>query len=187
VYHRQAIIVPDALQRGHAASTARRTLRMAAFILFTAIGAQLAVPLPFSPVPITMQTLFVVLAGMTLGPRDGFIAIVSYLALGLGGAPVFAGFAFGPTAFTGLTGGYLFAFPVAAYAAGRVAELFPGRRAGILTGALTGSLLILVSGTSYLALLTGRSISGALPLAFFPFIPGEIAKALLAVAVSPRR
>jgi hypothetical protein len=73
-----------------------RIARILLFAGFTAVGAQLAVRLPFTPVPLTLQTLFVVMAGLTLGPRDGFYAMASYLGMGLLGAPVFAGFTFGP-------------------------------------------------------------------------------------------
>ncbi|MDD3642341.1 MAG: biotin transporter BioY, partial [Candidatus Krumholzibacteria bacterium] len=93
------------------AAAARSAARIAAFVLFTAAGAQLAVRLPWTPVPVTMQTLFVVLAGISLGPRDGFAAMVSYLALGAAGVPVFAGLSFGPAALFGPTGGYLVMFP----------------------------------------------------------------------------
>ena len=95
-----------------------RVAKIMAFTLFTALGAQFAVWLPFTPVPVTMQTLFVVLAGIVLGPRDGFYAMLSYLALGISGAPVFAGLSFGPLVLFGPTGGYLLAFPAAAFLAG---------------------------------------------------------------------
>ena len=86
-----------------------RFVRIILFVAFTAVGAQLAVRLPFTPVPVTLQTLFVVLAGLVLGPRDGFYAMSSYLAIGALGAPVFACFGFGPAAILGPTGGYLIA------------------------------------------------------------------------------
>jgi hypothetical protein len=100
------------------AGSLRRVAGIAAFVGFTALAAQFAVRLPYTPVPVTMQTLFVLLAGIVLGPRDGFYAMIAYIAIGVAGAPVFAGLTFGPVVLFGPTGGYLVAFPAAALLAG---------------------------------------------------------------------
>jgi biotin transport system substrate-specific component len=166
---------------------AGRLGRIALFVAFTAVGAQLAVRLPFTPVPITVQTLFVVLAGITLGPRDGFYAMVSYLGLGLAGAPVFAGFSLGPAVLLGPTGGYLIAFPAGALVAGALSGTLGGGRFAVFAAAISGLALILAGGTLHLSLVTQLSLAGALSLGALPFAAGELVKALMAVGISGKR
>ena len=90
--------------------------------LFLALMAQIAVPLPFTPVPLTLQTLAVFLLGGILGPKRALFALVAYLVEGTSGLPVFTGGAIRPLWFLGLHAGYLFAFPLAAYAVGMLTE-----------------------------------------------------------------
>ncbi|HSG28177.1 MAG TPA: biotin transporter BioY [Candidatus Krumholzibacterium sp.] len=165
----------------------RRTVRIVAFIFFTALGAQLAARLPYTPVPVTMQTLFVVLAGIVLGPRDGFYAMCGYLGMGLAGAPVFAGLTFGPAVLFGPTGGYLLAFPAAALVSGRISTMARGSTAVLTVAVLTGKVLILASGGLYLSLVTSLPLPGTLALAVTPFIAGETFKAALAVIIAKKR
>jgi biotin transport system substrate-specific component len=165
---------------------AARTFKIFAFIAFTAAGAQLSVRLPFTPVPITLQTLFVVLAGLTLGPRDGFLAMLAYLGAGFAGAPVFAEFSFGPWALLGPTGGYLIAFPAAALISGVTARRLGRNRRALTLSALAGSGLILVIGASYLALLSGVSPGGAVLLGIAPFAAGELVKSIAAAFIAAR-
>jgi biotin transport system substrate-specific component len=161
-----------------------RAARILACVLFTAAGAQLAVRLPGTPVPVTVQTLFVVLAGITLGPRDGFYAMLAYLLLGASGAPVFAGFAFGPVHLVGPTAGYLIAFPAAAAVAGSLHAVLGGTRIAAFTGALTGSTLILASGALYLSLLFGVSLAQAAVIGIAPFALAELVKAGIAAGLT---
>jgi biotin transport system substrate-specific component len=164
----------------------RSATRIAAFVLFTAAGAQLAIPLPWTPVPVTMQTLFVVLAGIALGPRGGFTAMLSYLALGAAGVPVFAGFSLGPAVLFGPTGGYLVMFPAAAALSGVVARSVGGRR-GAFAAALAGSAAILAGGASYLALIGGWGIGPTLSMGAYPFVAGEVVKAGMAAGLAGKR
>src|SRR5512132_4009477 len=90
--------------------------------LAIALAAQVAVPLPFTPVPLTLQTLAVLLASAALGMRRGALAVALYLAEGLAGLPVFASFSSGPAPFLGPTGGYLVGFLPAAAIVGALAE-----------------------------------------------------------------
>jgi biotin transport system substrate-specific component len=184
--HSQVVTVSDWAINDRYSGALRRAARMLAFVAFTSVGAQLAVRLPFTPVPITMQTLFVVLAGITLGPRDGFYAMVSYVALGASGAPVFAGFSFGPAVLFGPTGGYLIAFPAAALLAGTLAGRGRGGRGAVFAGALSGAALVLLAGTLYLSLLSGLPIVRTASLSLTPFIAGEVVKALAAVPLAGR-
>lgn len=165
----------------------QRIARILLFAGFTAVGAQLAVRLPFTPVPLTVQTLFVVMAGLTLGPRDGFYAMASYLGLGLLGAPIFAGFTFGPAVLFGPTGGYLIAFPAAALVAGSLSRSLGGGRIALFSSALAGSALILLSGTLYLALITRMPIASAALAGALPFAAGEVIKAVIAAGIAFRK
>ena len=160
-----------------------RAAGIAAFVIFTALSAQMAVRLPYTPVPVTMQTLFVVLAGIALGPRDGFYAMMTYLAAGAAGAPVFAGLTFGPAVLFGPTGGYLLMFPVAAMLAGAASRSIGGKP-GAALASLSGSAAILLGGTLYLWLLSGQSLSGVLAIAVVPFIAADLVKVALAVVLS---
>jgi biotin transport system substrate-specific component len=165
----------------------QRITRIILFAGFTAVGAQLAVPLPFTPVPLTLQTLFVVMAGIMLGPRDGFYAMASYIGMGLLGAPIFAGFTFGPAILFGPTGGYLVAFPAAALVAGSLARSVRGGRFGLFVSALSGSALILLSGTLYLSLVTRTPLASAAVAGALPFAAGEAIKAAVAAGIASRR
>ncbi len=181
------MITGDIMVRQVSADTLRRVGRIAAFVIFTAIGAQLAARLPYTPVPITMQTLFVVLSGIVLGPRDGFYAMLSYLAAGLAGAPVFAGFSFGPAVIAGPTGGYLLAFPAAALVAGSVIRLLGKGRLSVPVASLSGISLILLAGTLYLAAFTGLSPGSAVSLGITPFLAGAFVKSVIAAVIVGRR
>lgn len=162
----------------------RRATRIALFVGFTALGAQLAVRLPWSPVPVTLQTLFVMLAGVTLGARDGCWAMICYLALGLAGAPVFAGFAWGPAALIGPTGGYLAAFPLAALVTGHLSSRLGGGRGGIFIASAAGTSLILGAGALHLGMLLDLGPAAAVAAGAAPFLGAEIVKASIAAAVS---
>jgi biotin transport system substrate-specific component len=117
------------------------------FISLIALGAKIYIP--HEPVPFTLQTLFVVLAGAFLGWRNGVISVVSYLGLGAVGIPVFAGWAAGPSIFVGMTAGYLFGFVIAAGLVGAVIKASDS----FLWTALTmfiGFVIIFACGAFYL-------------------------------------
>lgn len=154
--------------------TSRRALVVAAgvcgFAAATAVAAQVRLPLPFTPVPVTLQTLMVLLAGASLGPWAGAGSQGLYLALGACGAPVFAAGASG----LGPTAGYLLAFPLAAWIVGWAA----GRpeRAALPAGLVAANLVILGLGALGLSLATGRSLAAAAMLGVLPFLPGDALK-----------
>jgi biotin transport system substrate-specific component len=156
-----------------------------AFSFFIALLAQAAIPLPFSPVPITGQTLGVLLAGLLLGSRRGAACLLVYLAEGALGLPVFAGGTAGPAVLVGPTAGYLAGFVLAAYLVGRMAERGWDRSyGGTFLAMLLGNLAIYACGVTWLALYLGdfgRALVGGL----LPFIPGDLLKILLAVALLP--
>ncbi len=166
---------------------ARRALAVRAFAAATALGAYVSVPLPGTVVPVTMQTLFVVLSGLVLGPWLGAASQVSYLALGLTGAPVFAGGTPGVLALLGPTGGYLLSFPLAAFVAGALAGR--ARRswlgdARLLLAALCASVVVLLFGAWRLGLIVG--MERGFQTGFLPFIPGDAVKVLVSFLAARR-
>ncbi len=168
---------------------ARRVLAVATFVLLTALGAYATVPVPGSPVPVTLQTLFVSLAGVLLGARLGAVAMTTYVLVGLMGAPVFSGGFGGPGVLLGPTGGYLLAFPLAAAVTGLLAP-----RAGATSLVATlrlaaaiflGTLVVFAGGWAQLSLLTGDPLR-AFVVGIAPFLIGDVVKTLLALLVARR-
>ena len=153
--------------------------------LLIALSAHVAIPLPFSPVPITGQTLAVLLVGALLGSRRGALCLLAYLAEGLAGLPVFApGGAPGLARLLGPTGGYLVGFVAAAYVTGRLAEEGWDRRVlSTIAAMLLGSAVIYTCGVSWLAVPLG--LEKALVAGLYPFIPGDLVKVVLAALLLP--
>jgi len=156
------------------------------FAMALAAASQVSIPLPFTPVPLTLQPMLVILAGMMLGPAAGAASMVFYLAIGASGAPVFTPLgAPGVLRFLGPTGGYLIAYPAAAWVAGALT-----RRASSLSGrwlaGVAGIAVIYLGGVAQLALLNG-SVGRAIELGVTPFAALDLVKAwIAAVIVSPR-
>jgi biotin transport system substrate-specific component len=152
-----------------------------------ALSAQLAFPLPGTPVPFTLAPFVVVLAGLLLGPVDGAAAMVLYLAAGAAGLPVFAPVgAPGLARLLGPTGGYLLAYPIAAAVAGRLGARRPALATRVVA-ALAGMLTIYLGGLAQLAIITGSLATAAL-VGVLPFAAADAVKAVVAAMVSgPRR
>ena len=152
--------------------------------LVTALAAQLAVRLPWSPVPITGQTFAVLLSGAVLGSRRAFLAQLLYLAEGAAGLPVFAGGDAGIAILMGPTAGYLIAFPFAAAATGFLAERGWDRRfVTMLAAMLLGSAVIFALGLALLSRFVPRDTLFAAGL--LPFLPGDLVKSSLAALAFP--
>ncbi len=166
------------------------TTLVALFAALIAAGTFIAFPLPVSPVPIVLQNLFVVLAGLVLGPALGAAAVAVYLLVGAVGAPVFAGATGGFAHFFGPTGGYLAGYLAAALVAGLVAgKPRPEVKTPILAlaaAAVLAFLAVYVPGVLRLKAVLGADWSKALAAGFLPFIAGDLVKAAIAVAVAPR-
>jgi biotin transport system substrate-specific component len=149
-----------------------------------ALASQVSVPLPFSPVPITGQTLAVLLAGALLGSRRGTLCLLLYLAEGAVGLPVFAGGRAGLGHLVGPTGGYLFGFVASAFLIGRLADRGWCRRAPTTVAAMIlGNAVTYAFGLPWLAGVVGAE--RALALGLLPFIPGDLLKVLLAGGLLP--
>jgi len=162
------------------------TIGVVGFAAAVAAASQIAIPLPWTPVPITLQPMLVILAGMWLGPAAGATSMVLYLAAGAAGLPVFTPIgAPGIARFFGPTGGYLLAYPAAAWVAGAL-----NRRASSLTGRWgaggAGIVVIFFGGLAQLTLLTG-SVGRAVQLGITPFAALDIVKAFFAALISGSR
>jgi len=152
---------------------------VAAMTLATALGAQVAFRLPWTPVPFTMQVFGVLLTGLLLDPRRALAAQVAYVGLGAAGLPWFAGLA--SLASCGATLGYLAGFVVAAPL---VASLRP--RIGPVAAGALGIAIIHALGVSFLARFPGFDPASAAVAGVLPFLPGDVAKLGLAVATARR-
>lgn len=152
--------------------------------LLIGLMAQVAIPLPFTPVPITGQTLAVLLAGALLGSRRGALCILTYLAEGFAGLPVFAGGTAGISRLLGPTGGYLVGYLVAAYLVGWLAEKGWDRKLWTnFTAMVMGNSAIYLFGVSWLAIALGWQ--EALVAGMYPFIPGDLIKIAIATGLLP--
>lgn len=179
--HARALTLADAALPG--SGVARNLLWIVGASLATAAAAQIAVPVSWSPVPLTGQTFVVLLSGAVLGARRGFLAQALYLAEGAAGFPVFAGG--GSTAsLLGPTAGYLAAFPLAAALTGALAERGWDRRfSTMLAAMLAGSLVIFAFGLVWLSrfMPADRLFQAGL----LPFLPGDLVKSALAALAFP--
>jgi len=155
-------------------------LALAAGVTMVALSAQIAVPLPFTPVPMTLQGLAVVLVGGLFGATAGAASMALYLLLGAFGAPVFAFGAGGLARLFGPTGGYLLAFPIAAFITGRVA--LRGNLPRSCFGALLGMVAIHAAGVAQLAIITGAP-GVALRDGALPFAAADLLKVVIAALV----
>ena len=153
------------------------------FILLTSFGAFVRIPLPFSPVPITLQTLFVLLSGALLGSKLGFITQASYILLGIIGLPIFTGAGSGLSYFLGPTAGYLIGFVLVSFWLGRIIKKTSGNFLLSLAIFCLASLVILCFGVIWLKLIFGYGFSKLLLIGFIPFVPGDMLKALIATVL----
>jgi biotin transport system substrate-specific component len=163
------------------------------FAILTALGARVAIPLPFTPVPVTLQVLFPLLAGLLLGSKRGALSQAEYVAAGLAGLPVFAKGGSGLAYFLGPTGGYLLGFIAAAFVVGELAATMRASTKGAtFLASLGGVAAIYFCGALWLAawlriagqLSPTASLTQAWKLGVLPFIAADVAKALIVAAVT---
>lgn len=181
---------PSSLTASRAQRFAKNATLVVAGALLVGVLAQVRIPLPL--VPITGQTLGVLLVGSALGARRGAAAMVTYMLMGLAGLPVFSGFLGGPAAIAGPTFGFILGFIPAAALAGFFAERAWDRRSlRALAGFLAASAVPFLVGIPYLmgvsALVLGEpmGVATALAVGLVPFIPGGVVKAALAAILMP--
>ncbi|MDR0389765.1 MAG: biotin transporter BioY [Spirochaetaceae bacterium] len=165
----------------------------ALFAALCSAGAFISIPLPFSPVPIVMQNFFAVLAGLVLGPIWGAASVALFLLAGALGIPVFSGAAGGIAVFARPSGGFLVGYLPGAFIAGLIARspkaagARPGKKyfVPMLIAAAAGLLTVYIPGLIRLKSVLGGGWTAALAGGFFPFIPGDGIKAVLAAYCAP--
>lgn len=149
----------------------------------TALAARVSIPLPFTPVPLTLQTFAVLLVGASLGTVRGLAAMLLYLAAGVAGAPVFSG---GSSGAGGASFGYVVGFVLAAALVGRLAERGatrgPLRTAGVM---ILGNLAIYAVGVPWLMVVLNVGLTKALALGVVPFLVGDLLKVAVAAGFFP--
>jgi biotin transport system substrate-specific component len=148
------------------------------------VGAYLTVPIPIGPVPLVLQNLFVLLAGLLLGSRWGLTSVGIYLLVGAIGLPVFVGGKGGLAHFLGPTGGYLFGFAAAAFVTGYLAERFRSYALGDIVAVVAGVLMVFLLGVPWLKTVTGMAWEKAFLVGMAPFLPGDVLKATAAVLLA---
>jgi|SRR5215469_11846835 len=164
-----------------------KALLVVAASLFVAACAHVSIPLPFTPVPITLQTFAVILIGMLLGPAAGFVTMVLYLAQGAAGLPVFS--PHGPAGvphLLGPTGGFLFSYPLAAAVAGwvvRRTNMVRSRFALAILAGVLASVVVFALGAGWLAQVAHLSAASVWHLAVAPFLPGDAIKITAAASI----
>ena len=165
--------------------TTRDLCMTAIFTALTAVFAQIAIPLPFSPVPISLGIVALYAAAILLPPKCAILSQVCYLLLGAVGVPVFGGFKGGLPSLLGPTGGYLLVYPLVA----AIVTFSLRKRTGFVRGAISlcaAHLVLYLGGTAWLSLTTGNPFSACLALAVYPFVLPDIAKiAFCVIAVIP--
>jgi biotin transport system substrate-specific component len=176
-------------------SRALRAAEQAGAVLFvtvlTAIAAQISIPLPFTPVPFTFQPMVVLVGAAALGSRLGMFSQIVYLGLGMAGLPVFAAspaLPQGAARLLGPTGGYLMAYPLAAFVAGWLAERgFDRRYLTAFLAMMCGLAVVFAGGLLWLAFFAhpAMGVSGAVRAGFTPFITADLLKLLAAAGIMP--
>jgi biotin transport system substrate-specific component len=174
-------------QQTRSLEIAKQVAIVIAASLFVALCARVTVPLPFTPVPLTLQNFGVLAVGLLLGSRRGFAALALYLVEGVFGLPVFSPTVLGSgiAHLLGPTGGFLMAYPLVAFVAGYLYERSSGRFAWAVLSSMVAELVLFVSGLSWLAVIT-HSISLAIRYGLYWFIFAEVIKVLMAAGIATR-
>lgn len=160
-----------------------RLLAVGAFIILTTLSAFVRLPLPFTPVPLTLQTFFVLLSGALLGRKLGVLTQAAYMFLGLSGQQVFTGSGSGSLYLLGPTGGYIVGFVLASFLAGSFLIKEGQSLAAIFIKLLAADFIILFSGMLWLKISLSCTLNKSFLLGFLPFVSGDILKVILAAAV----
>lgn len=166
---------------------ARQVAIVVSASLFVALCARITIPIPGTPVPLTVQNFGVLLVGLLLGSRRGLAALALYLAEGAIGMPVFSPVGVGGIAqlFHGATSGFLLAYPLVAWAAGYVMEHGRKSFARAALGGLLGEVLLFAGGLAWLAVLT-HSVTQAFRWGLYWFLFAEVIKVMMAAGIAAR-
>jgi biotin transport system substrate-specific component len=183
----QTITIPSVVrERVTRGTAAMEVLLVAGASILIALSAQVAIPVAFSPVPLTLQPLAILLVGAALGSTRAAAAAMLYLMEGISGLPVFAQGHAGPAWLLGPTAGFLYAFPIAAWTAGRFSERgWNGSVVRALGGMLVALGVLYAGGWSWLAAVWGLGPRGAAIEAVAPFLIGDLLKVAVAACLVP--
>ncbi len=163
----------------------RKLVLIALMTAITCIFAPMAIPIPVSPVPISLTNLVIMISIYVLGFKDATISYIVYLLLGLVGLPVFSGFTGGLGKLAGPTGGYLIGFIFLALIAGLFVDKFPKNRILAVVGMLIGMAITYIFGTEWLAIQLKMSFVAALSVGVIPYLAGDAVKIIIAIIVGP--
>lgn len=165
----------------------RKMVFASLFAAMMAVGAYIKIPVPVSPVPITLQTFFILLAGAILGARWGTISVIVYLLLGIAGLPVFSGGSSGLGMFFGPTGGYLIGFIFGAFIIGFLCDRYGRDKVHLnMLFMLAGLFAIYLFGVLQLMNVASLSFPEAIALGLIPYIPGAILKIIASSVIASR-
>jgi biotin transport system substrate-specific component len=163
------------------------TFQLTAWALFTALTAVLAqFSIPIGPVPISLATLAVYLAGGILGAAGGAASQAVYVLLGAVGVPVYAGFSGGAGVLAGPTGGYLVGYVVCAWIVGVLGSRFRRKTVPLVLAMILGTTALYFLGTVWFLFVTKRGLWESLTLCVFPFLPGDAAKIVVSALLAPQ-
>ena len=166
-----------------------KTKQMVLIALMTAVTCvlgPLSIPLPFSPVPISLTNFAIFLAIFVLGMKNGTISFIIYLLLGAVGVPVFSSFRGGLQVLAGPTGGYLIGFIFLALIMGFALDHFDRKLVPTIIGMIIGMVVCYAFGTVWLAKLLSLSFKEGLMMGVIPYLAGEVAKIIIAAIVGPK-
>ncbi|MDY0388472.1 MAG: biotin transporter BioY [Methanolobus sp.] len=165
----------------------RKMVFASLFAAMMAVAAYIKIPVPVSPVPITLQTLFILLAGAILGARWGTISVIVYLLLGIAGLPVFSGGSSGLGMFFGPTGGYLIGFIFGAFVIGFLCDRYGRDKVHLnMLFMLAGLFAIYLFGVLQLTNVASLSFPEAIALGLIPYLPGAILKIIASSVIASR-
>ncbi len=166
-------------------NTTKRMVTVALTTAVTCILAPLSIPIPVSPVPITLTNLVLFISVFILNWKDALLSYVVYLLIGLAGLPVFSGFSGGIAKLAGPTGGYLIGFLFLILIEGMLINKFPRRKLPAAAGMILGMAVTYLFGTAWLAVQMKIPFTAALSIGVLPYLFGDAIKIILAVVAGP--
>jgi len=177
--------ITETKNTGETSNNLKPLVFAALFAALTAAVAPFKIPLGFTPVPITLQTLVVLMSGAMLGPVYGALAMILYVVVGALGLPVFAGGGSGIGAILGPTGGYLISYFIAAFAIGKVVQMRKEPKyLDYIFAMIVGTLIIYLLGASWGMVVTGLGVMAIIAGWVLPFIIGDTIKLLIAAYIA---
>lgn len=168
------------------AFTTRQMTLSAIMAAVICILGPLSIPIPVSPVPITLTNLAIYFTVCILGWKLGTVSYLIYLVIGLAGLPVFSSFGAGFGKLLGPTGGYLIGFIFLALIQGFLMKAFPGKNTAAVVGMILGMAVCYLFGTAWLAIQMGLTFPAALSIGVLPYLPGDGVKIIIAAIAGPK-